>query len=140
MDFEEVKSRIRQPLRVVSTGDPDDSVCIFSYPDVAAEFEQSVTDLGIKSSGPYRKVLHMGTHSGPSIDVARRRMPLLEVQKKGRWASFKSVQRYEKAGRLTQSMHSYPSETQAYMLAIEARGGDVLLGPAAGVPLPPGAR
>ena len=140
VDFEEVKNWMRQPLEVVSTGDPDDFVFSFSYPDVVAEFEQSVANLGIKSSGPNRKVLYMGRHSGPSIDVARRRMPLLEAQKRGRWASFKSVRRYETAGRLTQSMHSYPPETQAYMLAIEARGGDVLLGPAAGVPLPPGAR
>ena len=140
VDFEEVKSRIRQPLRVVSTGDPDDSVCIFSYPDVVAEFEQSVANLGIKSTGRDRKVLYMGRHSGPSIDVAQRRTPLAEVQKKGRWASFKSVQRYEKAGRLAQSIHSYPIASQAYMRAIESLGGSVLTGPAASVPPPPGDR
>ena len=56
------------------------------------------------------------------------------------WAAFKSVQRYEKAGRLTQSMHSYPLESQSYMLAIEKLGGNVLLGRAGDVPVPPGAR
>ena len=140
VDFEEVRDWIGQALEVVSAGDPDEFVFSFSYPDVVAEFERSVSNLGIKSVGQNRKVLYMGRHSGPSIDVARQRMPLLEVQKKGRWAAFKSVQRYEKAGRLTQAMHSYPAETQAFMLAIEAEGGSVLLGPAAGVPLPPGAR
>ena len=140
VDFEEVKSWIGTALSVVAVGDPDEFVFSFSYPDVVAEFEKSVANLGIRSSGRDRKVLYMGRHSGPSIDVAKRRMPLLEVQKKGRWASFKSVQRYEKAGRLTQSMHSYPAASQAYMLAIEAAGGDVLLGPAAGVPPPPDAQ
>ena len=140
VDFEEVKHWIGRALEVVAEGDPEEFVFSFSYPDVVAEFEQSVANLGIKSSGRDRKVLYMGRHSGPSIDVARRRMPLLEVQKKGRWAAFKSVQRYEKAGRLTQSMHSYPSGTQAYLLSIEAGGGDVLLGKAASIPLLPGAR
>lgn len=140
VDFEEVRSWIGQALEAVASGGPDEFVFSFSYPDVVAEFDRSVANLGIKSAGQNRKVLYMGRHSGPSIDVARRRVPLLEVQKKGRWAAFKSVQRYEKAGRLTQSMHSYPAPTQAYLLAIEAAGGSVLLGPAAGVPLPPGAQ
>ena len=82
----------------------------------------------------------MGRHSRPSIDIAVRRVPLLEVQKKGRWAAFKSVQRYEKAGRLGQSTNSYSAETQAYLLAVEQAGIDVLLGRAADVPAPPGAR
>ena len=140
VDFEEVKAWIGPALEAVSQGNPDEFVFSFSYPDDVAEFEQSVANLGIKSAGRDRKVLYMGRHSGPSIDVALRRMPLAEVQKRGRWASFKSVQRYEKAGRLMQSMHSYPAASQAYMLAIESRGGSVLLGPAAGVPPPPGAR
>ena len=140
VDFEEVRPWIGQALEAVAGGDPDDFVFSFSYPDVVAEFERSVSNLGIKSVGRDRKVLYMGRHSGPSIDVASRRMPLLEVQKKGRWAAFKSVQRYEKAGRLTQSMHSYPLESQSYMLAIEKLGGNVLLGRAGDVPVPPGAR
>ena len=140
VDFEEVRSWIGPALEAMSQGDPDEFVFSFSYPDVVAEFEISVANLGIKSTGRDRKVLYMGRHSGPSIDVAQRRTPLAEVQKKGRWASFKSVQRYEKAGRLAQSMHSYPAASQAYMLAIVALGGSALTGPAASVPPPPGAR
>ena len=139
VDFEEVASWIGPALAAVAQGNSDEHVFSFSYPDVVAEFDKSVENLGVAGAGRERKVLYMGRHSGPSIDVARRRVPLAEVQKKGRWAAFKSVQRYEKAGRLTQAMHSYPTAAQAYMLAIESRGGDVLLGPAANVPLPPGA-
>ena len=69
-------------------------------------------------------MLYMGRHSGPSIEVARRRTPLLEIQKKSRWAAFKSVQRYETGGRLTQSMHGCPLEAQAHMLHIEPLVGE----------------
>ena len=140
VDFVEVWDWIHRPLEILSRGAADDFVFSFSYPDVVAEFDQSVLKLGIRGTGREKKVLYMGRHSGPSIDFAVRQVPLLEVQKKGRWAAFKSVQRYEKAGRLGQSMNSYSTETQAYLLAVERSGGDVLLGRAADVPLPPGAR
>ena len=138
--FAEVRDWIHRRLEILSRGAADDYVFSFSYPDVVAEFDQSVSNVGIRGAGREKKVLYMGRHSGLSIDVAVRRLPLLEVRKKGRWAAFKSVQRYEKAGRLGQSMNSYSAETQAYLLAVERAGGDVLFGRAADVPAPPGAR
>ena len=74
------------------------------------------------------------------MEVARRWTPLLEIQKKGRWAAFKSVQRYEKGGRLTQPMYGYPLEAQAHMLHIESLVGEYLLRRAQSIPLPSGAR
>eukprot|EP00974_Lingulodinium_polyedra_P051784 4979751-Lingulodinium_polyedra.AAC.1 len=38
-------------------------------------------------------------HSGPSWDRLRNLRPLLEVQKRGMWASYAPVARYEKAAR-----------------------------------------
>ena len=45
-------------------------------------------------------VPYQARHSGASIDAANNVRGLPSIQKRGRWASKKSVQRYEKAGRL----------------------------------------
>jgi hypothetical protein len=52
-------------------------------------------------------VAYQARHSGASIDRAVRERPLLEIQKRGRWLSHKSVIRYEKAGRLGKTWQSY---------------------------------
>ena len=45
-------------------------------------------------------VPYQARHSGASIDAANNVRGLPSIQKRGRWASKKPVQRYEKAGRL----------------------------------------
>ena len=131
----EVQSWIEPALQTLSSGRPNDYCFSFTYPEIAAKFQESVASMGVKD----RKVLYMARHSGPSIEVARHRKPLAEVQKKGRWASFSSVQRYEKAGRLAQANKTYGKELLAWLEAIEAHCGAMILGSPHNVPLPPGA-
>ena len=54
---------------------------------------------------------YMGRHSGASLD-RHRRVPLAEVQKRGRWRNATSVRRYEKAP-LLQRVPSALSEAEA---------------------------
>ena len=53
-------------------------------------------------------------HSAPSIDRAQRRRSLQEVKKRGWWRQPKSVNRYEKAGRLGMSVRELASEQVAF--------------------------
>ena len=82
VDFAEVNGWIHRPLEIVSRGAADDYVFNLSYPDVVAEFDRSVLNLGIQGTGREKKVLYMGRHSGPSIDVAVRRTPLLGCRRR----------------------------------------------------------
>ena len=47
-------------------------------------------------------------HGGPSLDFAKKRRTLVEIQRRGRWRSFGSVRRHEKGGRLTQQLQALP--------------------------------
>jgi len=67
-------------------------------------------------------------HSGPSIDRSQNTRPLLEVQKRGRWRSHKSVTRYEKSARLAANFNQLPLKTQRHCLHVESLLGDVMLG------------
>ena len=67
-------------------------------------------------------------HSGPSIDRAQNRRSLQEVQKRGRWKQMKSVNRYEKAGRLGMSVQELTSEQLAYCELAERHLGDFICG------------
>ena len=60
-------------------------------------------------------------HSGASIDRATLRRSIESIQKRGRWASARSVRRYEKMGRLNESWRTLSATQQAYFLACEAR-------------------
>lgn len=56
---------------------------------------------------------HMARHGGPSADVFEGTRALAEVQKRGRWASARSVARYEKHARLLRMFHRAPSHVLA---------------------------
>ena len=70
---------------------------------------------------------YMARHSGPSIDWMSGLRDFLEIQKRGRWLQFKSVQRYEKAARLAEVTNSLSAASVAYMKVAEARLEAVLL-------------
>ncbi|CAK0868029.1 unnamed protein product, partial [Prorocentrum cordatum] len=57
---------------------------------------------------PFKVTPHLARHGGPSEDFLRRARTLPEIQARGRWASFRSVQRYEKAGRLLAAIRKLP--------------------------------
>lgn len=71
-------------------------------------------------------VVYQACHSGPSIDTARNSRSLEECKKRGRWASWRSVSRYEEAARLTDFWHELPIGMKQGMDYCEAHLGDIL--------------
>jgi len=96
-------------------------VWIFTYPELVKQFKLTCSRLGIPA------VPYMMRHSGPSIDRALKFRPLDEVRKRGRWASHKSVVRYEKAARLSKAWHDLPAASQKRCEALDARLEELLL-------------
>ena len=83
----------------------------FDYPEFCAAFQGAVAELSMTH---LNIVPYAWRHSGPSIDRARNLRSLQEVQKRGRWRQAKSVNRYEKAGRLGMSIQELTSAQSAY--------------------------
>ena len=81
-------------------------VWTFTYAQLVAKFKNACLALDV-SAVPY-----MMRHSGPSIDRAGNYRNIEEIRKRGRWASHKSVVRYEKAGRLSKAWHDLPAVTR----------------------------
>jgi len=94
----------------------------FSYQSYYQAFTQAAKKLQIDAT-PYNM-----RHSGPSIDRSKNIRPLLEVQKRGRWKSHKSVARYEKSARLAATFNQLPIQVQRHCLHVETLLGDVMLG------------
>ena len=69
---------------------------------------------GLGALHPYRL-----RHGGASSDYAAKRRPLQEIQRIGRWRSFKSLRRYEKGGRINQMLQSLPAAVLAAARAAE---------------------
>ena len=66
-----------------------------------SKYEVQVRAAAVALSLPAEKfVPHAFRHSGPSNDFYNKRRDILEIQMRGRWASHRSVARYQKAGRL----------------------------------------
>ena len=59
-------------------------------------------------------------HCGPSSDRASQARSLEEIQQRGRWRSFNSVRRYEKAPRLQEQMESLTKAQRALALRCAA--------------------
>jgi hypothetical protein len=60
-------------------------------------FISAAAEIGLPHS-----MLYQLRHSGASLDAALRLRSIQQVQQRGRWASFSSVRRYEKGGRLAE--------------------------------------
>ena len=132
LDTPTIQPWIATIAKVLREGKESDFIWTFSYPDFSREFARSVKRLGVLHS----VVPYMGRHSGPSIDRVTGVRDLLEIQKRGRWLQFKSVQRYEKHARLAEVTNSLSAESAAYMKAAEVHLEAVLLhrSPALGLP------
>ena len=85
---------------VLAQGPRGEKVFPWKYARLARVFGLAARRIGVPL------VPYQGRHSGASIDAARRHRPLLEIQKRGRWASLKSVTRYEKSGKLSETWRS----------------------------------
>ena len=72
-------------------------------------------------------VPYQARHSGASADRAERLRPQDAVQKRGRWAALRSVRRYQKAGRLSQSWSRLNQDDRAHCEACMKMVEDVVL-------------
>ena len=86
----------------MSEGKDSDFIWPFSYPVFSREFGRSVHRIGVNHS----VVPYMARLLGPSIGRISGLRDLLEVEKRGRWLQFKSVQQYQKAARLAEVTNS----------------------------------
>lgn len=94
----------------------------FDYGHYSQVFQQITESMNLDMT-PYQM-----RHSGPSIDRSRNVRSLVEVQKRGRWKSHKSVARYEKSARLAANFQALPSRLQHHCLAAERQLEAVMLG------------
>ena len=96
-------------LPELARGDASSRVWSFSYADFVPVFKQAAAALGIPSLVPYQ-----ARHSGASIDSAGRHRSIPEIQRRGRWKTLASVQRYERHAQLGKSA-SLLSDRQRYV-------------------------
>ena len=109
-------------LEVLRQGSPNQPVWSHNYAEYVKEFKRSARRMGLDL------VPYQARHSGASLDRVDNRRPLMEVMKRGRWKSVKSLARYEKAGRLQYTANQYTPAQRAYMEVCEARLGPLILG------------
>ena len=111
-------------LKVLASGPKQELAWTFTYPQYLLEFKVALSELGVTEViVPYQT-----RHSGPSIDIARRYRTVSEAQRRGQWATVKSVQRYEKGARLGESWELLPAAVRRLLEACEAALEDILLG------------
>ena len=107
---------------VLADGPKDEVVFNFTYPEFLVEWEACRKHLGLKMV-PYE-----ARHSGPSVDAAKGLRTRTEIKNRGRWASERSVTRYEQRARLVRSYNLLTAAQQARADYCEAHLGDMLLG------------
>ena len=118
-------------LEILHKGPEGQRVWSFRYDQFLREFRTSARRLGVEL------VPYQARHSGASLDRVDNRRPQLEVQKRGRWRSYKSLVRYEKAGRLQYTAAQASPQLRAYTEACAARLAPLMLGVDASIPVPP---
>ena len=106
----------------LSRGKAGQSIWPFCYPSFLAQFKLASKALGLGL------VPYLMRHSGPSIDRAKGWRSQAECQKRGRWRSWKSLVRYEKAARLGVLWGMMNKEAKDYCLVCERGLGDLVLG------------
>eukprot|EP00974_Lingulodinium_polyedra_P022317 2154451-Lingulodinium_polyedra.AAC.1 len=70
----------------------------------------------------------MVRHSGPSNDLAQRVRTLPEAQKRGRWASTKTMNRYERHGRMGQDWARLTCDQRRLLTLWDAHLEDIFHG------------
>ena len=112
-----------QMLEILTRGQKSQGLWSFDYPTYLAAFKRCRVKINEPELIPYQL-----RHSGPSIDRSRGWRDIMEVQKRGRWRTFKSVARYEKHGRLSGSAQRHGVEMRAYFNLCEHQLEAMLLG------------
>ena len=106
----------------LSRGRGSDSLWNFSYLELVKTLKAAVAATGVMPLVPYQM-----RHSGPSIDRANNRRSLDECRKRGRWMSWRSLIRYEKAARLSREWNELSSEVRAKLNICEKHLEELIL-------------
>ena len=112
-------------LESLIEGEPDEKLFAFDYQDFAREFRRSCRRLRIRRLVPYQ-----ARHSGASIDLCMSHRTIPEVKGRGRWASEKSMLRYNKAAKLAQVLKQFDEKQLQYFRNAEALLEDLFFGKA----------
>ena len=81
----------------------------FDYPEYFKAFKDAAKSIGV-SMVPYQL-----RHAGPSWDRIKGWRTLEEIQKRGHWAVFASMARYEKSSRIVADYHMIPVDMRLWM-------------------------
>ncbi len=111
----------------LKTGPETDHVFRFTYPQYLVVWHKALKRLRLLDY-VMKLVPYMARHSGPSIDAARSLRTRREIKDRGRWASDRSVLRYEQRARLARSFNRLPAGLQAHALKCEQNLDAVVLG------------
>ena len=103
-------------LETLIEGKPDERIFAFDYQDFAREFNKTRRRLRIKKLVPYQ-----ARHSGVSIDLCLGYRSIAEAKNRGRWASEKSMLRYNKSAKLAQVLKQFDARQLDYFRACESR-------------------
>ena len=93
-------------VRKDSGAEPNDKLFDIDLKELASAFKEAVTWLHLEK---WTFVLYSCRHGGPSADRAEGNRTQEQVQKRGRWASDRSMRRYEQTGRLHAVIASLPA-------------------------------
>jgi hypothetical protein len=110
-------------LSQLAQGSPTSRLWDFDYGQLLRTFKKVQELLGLMELVPY-----MLRHSGVTHDVLNRLRTLEEAQKRGRWQSRKSMNRYEKHARMAGTMSQFSREKRLYFDMCEKQLEDVILG------------
>jgi len=92
-----------EAIKFLHQGEKEGKIWDFTYLELTNMVQVVVKSLGV-SFVPYQC-----RHSGPSWDRVKGYRTLQEIQKRGRWKASRSVNRYEKAGKLLAEYMDLPA-------------------------------
>ena len=124
---------ITKACESLADGPQEGRIFPFSYPQYTVPLQRVSERLGV-TVVPYQ-----ARHSGPSIASALHLRTRPEMRARGRWASEKSVMRYERPARLTESYLEMSEARRAHCARAKELFGQLIAGqifPDA-LPLPP---
>ena len=104
-------------LDQVAQGDPESRLFDHSYSEILQQFRITTYRIGLP-----KLVMYQARHSGASLDRQGRFRDILDVKKRGGWASDSSLRRYENAPLLNKSA----SDLSPKQLSLFSRADNLL--------------
>ena len=108
--------------------DNDDFLFTMDQAELSKAFVKAIEWLWLS---PWRFVLYSNRHGGPSADRGDGSRSPEEIQRRGRWASERSVRRYEQTGRLHAVIASLPATVQDFCRRAAAHLLELIISPRA---------